>query len=98
MPNVRKKLSTEETIFIDRVTQSNAAHVLWVMGMEGGVQPGSFVEKLIEAMVVADTGNLDRLSHEFEGLTSALSIYKRMEGGVKILQEIAAGRPYGPTP
>jgi hypothetical protein len=94
MSNVRKGQSTEQTIYIDRVTQSNAAHVLWVMGMEGGVQPGSFVEKLIEAMVVADTENLARLSQGFEGLTAALSVYKKLEGGVAILQGIAAGRPY----
>lgn len=84
------------TIRIDRVTQRDAAHVLFVMGMEGGVQPGGFTEKLIEAMVVADEGNLDRLSLGFEGLTAAISIYKRMNGGVAVLQQIAAGIPYMP--
>jgi hypothetical protein len=47
---------SDNVIHLDRITQSNAAHVLWVVGIEGGVQPGGFTEKLIEAMIVADTG------------------------------------------
>jgi len=84
------------TILVDRITQMNAAHVLFVMGMEGGVTPGGFTEKLIEAMIVADTGNAHILRAGFTGLMSAVDVYKRMEGGVKILQGIAAGHPYMP--
>lgn len=82
------------TILVDRITQRDAAHVLYVMGMEGGVQPGSFIEKLIEAMIVADEGNAHRLRAAFTGIMSAVDVYKRMDGGVHILQEIAAGHPY----
>ena len=87
----------DDTIHIDRITQRDAAHVLFVMGMEGGVQPGGFTEKLIEAMIVADTGNLERLSRGFEGLTSAIHVYKRIDGGVHVLKDIASGIPFMPT-
>jgi len=90
-------MNENSTILVDRITQRDAAHVLWVMGMEGGVQPGGFTEKLIEAMIVADDGNAHRLRAAFTGIMSAVDVYKRMEGGVKILQQIAAGHPYDPS-
>jgi hypothetical protein len=86
----------DQTILIDRITQRDAAHVLFVMGIEGGVTPGGFTEKLIETMLLADTQNAHRLRAAFTGLMSAVDVYKRMNGGVKILQEIAAGRPFMP--
>lgn len=89
-------MTDENLILVDRITQRDAAHILFVMGMEGGVQPGGFTEKLIEAMILADIQNAHRLRAAFTGLMSAVDVYKRMDGGVKILQDIAAGRPYGP--
>lgn len=86
--------SYEHVILVDRITQMDAAHVLFVMGGEGGVQPGGFTEKLIEAMIVADVGNQHRLRAAFTGLMSAVDAYKRLDGGVKVLQQIAAGIPY----
>jgi hypothetical protein len=86
----------DNTILVDRITQRDAAHVLFVMGMEGGMQPGGFTEKLIEAMVLADNGNAHRLRAAFTGIMSAVDVYKRMEGGVEVLQQIAAGVPYMP--
>jgi hypothetical protein len=89
-------MSDKNTILVDRITQRDAAHVLYVMGAEGGMQPGGFVEKLVEAMIVADEGNAHRLRAAFTGIMSAVDVYQRMEGGVKILQQIAAGHPYEP--
>jgi hypothetical protein len=89
-------VNNENTILIDRITQMDAAHVLYVMGMDGGVQPGGFTEKLIEAMIVADQGNQHRLRAAFTGLMSAVDVFKRMDGGVPILQQIASGHPYQP--
>lgn len=89
-------MSDENTILIDRITQRDAAHVLFVMGIDGGIQPGNFTEKLIEAMIVADNGNAHRLRAAFTGIMSAVDVYKRMDGGVHVLKEIAAGRPFMP--
>ena len=89
-------MSEDHTILVDRITQRDAAHVLYVMGMEGGVQPGNFTTKLIEAMIAADNGNAHRLRAAFTGTMSAVDVYRRMDGGVQILQQIAAGHPYSP--
>lgn len=82
------------TVALHTITQRDAAHVLGVMGLEGGTQPGTFTEKLIEAMLVADIGNQERLARGFEGLMSAVQAYKYVKGGVKMLQDIEAGRPH----
>ena len=84
---------TQITIAVHAVTQRDAAHVLWVMRLEGGVQPGNFVEKLIEAAIVADIGNQERLSRGFEGLVAAVLMYRHLPDGVKRLQAIASGHP-----
>ena len=89
-------MNESSTIRIDRITQADAAHVLGVAGYEGGIMPGRFMEKLIEAGFLADEGNLDRLARGFEGTMAAISAYKRMPGGIQILREIAAGQPYMP--
>lgn len=89
-------MNENNTILVDRITQRDAAHVLYVMGGEGGIQPGGFTEKLIEAMVLADESNGHRLRAAFTGIMSAVDVYKRMDRGIHILQEIAAGRPFMP--
>jgi hypothetical protein len=90
-------MTDDHTILIDRITQMDAAHVLFVMGMEGGVQPGGFTEKLIEAMILADTSNAHRLRAAFTGLMSAVDVYRRMDGGVHVLKDIASGVPFMPA-
>lgn len=84
---------TQIVIALHTITQRDAAHVLNVMGLPGGMQPGAFTSKLIEAMLVADVGNQERLARGFEGLMSAVAAYKHLPNGVKILQDIEAGRP-----
>jgi hypothetical protein len=81
----------------DRITQHDAAAVLWVLRHDGGVNPGGFKEKLLEAAIVADTHNMARLSLGFEGLMAALMVYKKLPTGVQILQHIASGRIYLPV-
>jgi hypothetical protein len=89
-------MSETHPIRIDRITQADAAHVLGVARFDGGRMPGGFMEKLIEAAFLADLDNLERLAHGFEGIVAGVSVYKRMPGGVQILQGIAAGLPYMP--
>jgi len=78
------------TIATHTITANNAAHVLHVVGYEGGMEPGGFTTKLIEAALVADLGNLERLSRGFEGLIAAVQVYKTLPNGVDVLREIAA--------
>lgn len=72
------------------ITMANAGHVLHVTGYDGGLEPGGFTSKLIEAMLHADEGNLERLSRGFEGLVSAVRVYKELPSGVDILRDFAA--------
>lgn len=80
-------------IALHTITQNDAAHVLWVMGDRRGMemQPGGFREKLIEAAVVADSANIERLERGFEGLISAVRVYKELAAGTSMLRELAAG-------
>ena len=75
------------------ITQNDAAHVLWVMGDRQGMemQPGSFRETLIEAAAIADQGNIERLERGFEGLISAVRVYKELPRGTELLRGTAAG-------
>lgn len=79
------------------ITQSDAAHVLFVLRLDGGMNPGGFREQLIEAAIIADTENQRRLSLGFEGLIAAVQVYKKLTGGTEILQQIAAGQPFLPV-
>lgn len=83
-------------IALHTITQADAQHVLWVLSTEGGVAPGSFTTKLIEAALIADTGNLERLERGFEGLISAVRAYKELPKGVAVLTDIATagGKPF----
>jgi hypothetical protein len=82
------------TIATHTITQSNAAHVLHVLRLDGGMPCGSFVEKVIEATLIADAENQRRLSLGFEGLVAAVQVYKKLNSGTEILQQIAAGQPF----
>lgn len=82
-------------IAVHTITRQDAAHVLGVMRMEGGISPGGFVEKLIEAALVADEYNIERLERGFEGLISAVRAYKELPKGVNLLKELAESpRPF----
>lgn len=82
-------------IALHTITRRDAAHVLGALRMEGGLAPGGFTEKLIEAALLADEYNLERLERGFEGLISAVRAYKELPTGTKTLRELAAdGRPF----
>ena len=80
-------------IAADTIAQHHAAAVLYVLRLEGGVNPGGFVEKLLEAALVADVHNRARLELGFQGLISAVRLYKEAPHGTQLLQKIAAGKP-----
>lgn len=82
-----------EPIAVHTITQANAIHVLAVLG-HGGSDPGGFMTKLIEAALAADQHNLERLARGFEGVVSAVRLYKEVPGGLEQLRGIADPTPF----
>lgn len=71
------------------VTPAIAAAVLWKFGQPGGLEPGHFLQALLEAISVADLDNRARLSLAFPGLVEAYTVGANETYGVARLQEIA---------
>ena len=74
-----------------RVFQSDAQHLLHVVGYPGGVAPGHFMTSLVEALVKADTSNQDRLALGFPSLVAAYRHYAYSDGGSAELVALARG-------
>ncbi|MFF1650185.1 hypothetical protein [Streptomyces sp. NPDC058240] len=71
------------------ITEDTARHVLWHYGADGGAQPGSFTQRLMEAMDAADIVNLAILSSVYPELVAALYAAKNDVNGIAQLQRIA---------
>lgn len=65
-----------------------ANHVLYVFDRVG-YRPGSFMGKLIDAMIHADATNLAKLAQGFPGYASAVYGYKNIEGARDALYVLA---------
>lgn len=87
-------MTDKRPIALHNIGQHHAAAVLYILRLEGGVPTGNFTEKLIEATLVADNSNKERLERGFEGLVGAVRVYKELPHGTEILQRIAAGQPF----
>lgn len=88
---------SNRTIALHTITAADAGHVLHVLadGTSGALEPGGFVKALIEAALLADDSNKERLERGFEGLVSAVRVYKELPNGIEMLRAIAAvGRPF----
>lgn len=81
-------------IAMHTITQANAAHVLYVMGLEGGRKPGELPRKLIEAALSCDDYNMERLERGFEGLVSAVRMFHELPDGLEQLRRIAMPGPF----
>jgi hypothetical protein len=73
------------------VTPGIAKHVLWHFGQKAGVQPGRFMQLLLEAIAIADEDNERLLKASYPGLVFAVRMAQRETYGVIRLAEIAAG-------
>ncbi len=69
-------------LIIDRPT---AASYMLNRAGEGGLRPGSFVDKLISAWLVADAGNAAALAQLWPDLGEAIRIYQ-FEPGDEIVR------------
>jgi hypothetical protein len=67
------------------LTQEVCRHVLWYYGAEGGVQPGSFTQALMQAIKTADGGNKAKLVQVFPEYVAALEL------PIELLQAVARG-------
>lgn len=73
------------------ITEDTARHVLWHYGQDGGMQPGSYTERLMETIDAADVVNAEILRGAYPELVAAMLTAKNDIGGVEQLQQIAGG-------
>jgi hypothetical protein len=71
------------------IAPMEARQVLWHLREPGGIEPGSFVAKLLTAMAAAEPGNLRRLGLGFPGYAAAMALALHDADGPARLQEIA---------
>lgn len=71
------------------ISATTARHVLWHYGIEGGYQPGSFTQRLMQAIDAADVVNTARLRAAFPELVDAMTLAGRSRNGIALLEEAA---------
>lgn len=74
------------------IPQEVARHVLWHFGADGGIEPGSFVARLLDAITAADMVNTARLAEAFPEYVAAVVGAQMDPDGIANLQKIAAPR------
>jgi len=74
---------------IDAISQDDARHVLYYFDKDHGWQPGSFTQKLLELVSIADELNHAKLSKAFPGLVAAHYLADQERNGIEILQGIS---------
>lgn len=74
------------------ITKETARHVLWVFACEGGYQPGSFTQKLLELLACADPVNAFKLAMTFPAEAEAVRMAKNDKDGIAKLTAIATGQ------
>lgn len=73
------------------IPQHTARHVLWFYGQDGGIQPGTFTQKLIGTIDSADLENAGLLANAYPSLVAAVIAAKCDPDGIAALQRIAGG-------
>jgi hypothetical protein len=86
-------LINEEAGFViyakNLITQTVANHVLAQCGDGKAYKAGSCYQHMIEAFLSADGENFRKLEKGFPEYAQAVFIYKNVENGYKVLEEIA---------
>ena len=65
-----------------------ARHVLWHYGQDGGWQPGSFTQKLMQAIDSADHVNTEILRTAYPALVAAMFMAGNDRNGIEQLKKI----------
>jgi hypothetical protein len=73
------------------ITPETARHVLWTFGHEGGYQPGTFTQKLIDLLAYAPPVQMAKLALGYPVEAEAVRLAKYDEAGIDRLKTIAAG-------
>ncbi|MEU6552048.1 hypothetical protein ABZ915_17455 [Streptomyces sp. NPDC046915] len=71
------------------ISAETARHVLWHYGAEGGYQPGSFTQRLMEAVAAADVVHTARLRVVYPELVDAMVLACTYRDGITRLKEAA---------
>jgi hypothetical protein len=75
------------------ITPELARHVLWLLGADGGCEPGLFTHQLLRLLGYADHDNKAKLATLYPAEAAALSLAQLDPDGTATLQKIAAGGP-----
>lgn len=73
------------------ITPEIARHVLWTFGHDGGYQPGTFSQKLIDLLAYAPPVQMAKLALGYPAETEAVRLAKYDEDGIAKLKAIAVG-------
>lgn len=73
------------------IPPETARHVLWLFGHDGGYQPGTFTQKLIDLLAYAPPVQMAKLGLGYPVETEAVRLAKYDETGIDQLKKIAAG-------
>ncbi|MFD3568497.1 hypothetical protein [Streptomyces sp. NPDC058667] len=71
------------------ISAETARHVLWLFGRQGGVQPGTFTQRLMAAIDAADVLNKQKIANEYPALVAAIRMAGNDDNGIATLQQIA---------
>ena len=73
------------------IPPETARHVLWMFGREGGYQPGTFSQKLLELLAYAPPVQMAKLALGYPVETEAVRLAKYDEDGIDKLKAAAVG-------
>lgn len=68
-----------------------ARHVLWQFDADGGWQPGSFTQHLMNALCAADVVNFHQIQAAYPDYGAAVTLAKNDPQGITHLQYVARG-------
>lgn len=73
------------------IPPETARHVLWMFDRDGGYQPGTFTQRLLEAFAAADMVNTAKLADAYPDYAAAFMAASLDPDGIANLQRIATG-------
>ncbi|MFE2485975.1 hypothetical protein ACFXGR_22295 [Streptomyces mirabilis] len=71
------------------IPAETARHVLWHFGADGGWQPGSYTQRLMDAFAAADMTHTAKLANEYPDYAAAFMAAQYDPDGIANLQRIA---------
>lgn len=69
--------------------KTEAQHVLFFLKEVGGIEPGGFIKRLLDAMFHADANNLRKFAISWPKYYAMVVMYKYESGGADYLRRLA---------